>query len=611
MEFKDLTQEQKQIVTAPIGNLKTVAVAGSGKTNCLSFRVKQLVDKYDVKPSEILMLTFSNKAAKEMTKRVSYLLPDQNFTSETFHSFGSKLTQKYHKELGLSKKFKILNQQDKKSLMELSRKRVLSSNKVRAVPKYNVLLEMYSGSLNHNMKFEEYAKKFYKITKPDVIDVIKLIFKEYIIQKQNNSFVDFDDLLLNTYDLLNDNRIRRQINKQYKHIIIDEFQDINFIQNEIIKKLNGNNSLFVIGDSNQCIYEWRGSDDKFIDSFEQDYPNAKVFHLTTNFRSTQEILDLAEDSINNNRPKEEVKLIAESEGGFKPIIFSAADPTDAYETTANDIVSNYSSELQNVAVLLRFNADCSDAKQIFDKMGIPAVIDKTKSLTSTKHFKDIKSLLAFIDDPNKDTIQPVLSNFGIIKSQQQDLIDYLKKINFNFSKFDYKNNVKVADIFRLIISLFFTKDNSISKNIELFYETFYKDNIIKNRTNHEQIFEDIERIIKQSKNFDDFNEFSNYYTINDDEEVSTRFTPSVKIMTLHKSKGLEFPHVYILGLNNGILPQSLTDEEVINERKLFYVGCTRAMNDLMICYYENDVDGEPLNPSIFIDELNEGVYDMG
>ena len=607
MEFKDLTSEQKIVVQAPIGNIRVTAVAGAGKTATLAFRVQELLNR-GVSPDEILLITFSNKAAIEMSKRVSYLIPDSNFSADTFHSFGNKLCKRFSSELGLPKDFKILKPDLKKTVMEEARKKILSESKVNSVPKYNVLLEMYSGAINHNMKFEDYITKFYNIKKPVVIETIKNIFKEYIFSKQNQGFVDFDDLLLNTYDLLNNARIKRIINKEYKHILVDEFQDINYIQSIIIKKLNGNDSLFIIGDSSQSIYEWRGSDSSYIQNFDKEFKNVQSYQLTTNFRSTQEILNYCEDSINNNPDSGEIKLRSNNSYGDLPAIFSADNPKEAYEIIATDISKNYLKELDNVAILVRYNAECSDVKRIFDKIGIPTVIDKTKSLTSTKHFKDIRNFLIFLEDPNPETCTNILPLFGIGKSKHQQLINDLKKVNFDFSKLN-SSDQKINAAAALLSGVFFKKGITISEKIDKFFELVYKDLILKSRTNHEQIFEDIDFIIKQSIAFKTFNDFENYYAINEDLESTS--AAAVKVLTVHKAKGLEFKYVYIIGLNEGYFPKNLDDpKEVENERKLFYVGCTRAKEALIICFYEHDINGQPLVPSIFIEEVSQQLYNF-
>ena len=609
MIFEDLTEEQKKLVTAPTGNICCFAVAGSGKTESIAFRALYLLER-GYQPDEILLLTFSNKAAREMSSRVNALVATNyneiiNFEAFTFHRLGLFLSRQYPHLLDIKPDFVVIDKKGRDPLMEQARSEIVARYKIKGLPKYTVISEIYSGTINHNDTFDEYMKKFYKIKNPSHLMAINQIFKRYIELKKENNLIDLDDLLLNALDLLQKDIVRQNVVSHYKTVLVDEYQDINWVQHDIIRLLNANNNTLVIGDKNQTIFEWRGSKDKYIENFPNEFPDVTTYYLTANFRSTQPILDFAADSINHNEQERPVELVSRIPffNPQLPMIFEGKTMEDLYNLAADDILCNFADDLQNTVVLLRYNADCETCQHVFEKRGIACATDSALLLSATKYFKDIDNFLKFINAPEDCNFKFILRLFGIVK-KPEEFVNILKKNNYDFHKDIVFENPTLQSKFNKLKELFFTKELTIAEQIEVFMQNFYSKIVYKTITKSEQAFEDINHIITQAKTFRDYKDFVDYFAVNNDLPAAS--TEHVKITTVHRAKGLEWNHVYLLGVNDNFFPKN--NEDLSNERKLFYVACTRARTDLIIGFYSKDTLGNDSYPSIFLEEINRDLY---
>ena len=611
----DLDKEQLRAVCAPLSNTCVFAIAGAGKTRVLTYRVANLIDN-GIKENNMLLLTFTNKAADEMVSRIKKLLNKNklSLTAGTFHSVASLFLRKYAKELGYKKSFDILDAKAQKSLIKNCREQYVRNYKVNDTefPSHNVLSEIYSGAINHNLTFVEFMKKYYPYIKGVTIDAILLIFQDYIDRKELTHCMDFDDLLLNFLDLLNNNKIRKEINEHFKYIFVDEYQDINWIQYEILELLNKNNDcLFVIGDSNQCIYQFRGSNDKYIDLFEKTHENVFRYHLNCNYRSTPEILQLAEDSINNNTVLYDVSLETINKAGTKPFVFGTQEKDDQIRLIAKDILECHTEHLEDVAILVRKGAEIEMIKEILAEEGVSSKIKGGSSLLQTKHFNDIYNILAFLENPaNEVAFKHTFTLFNVYKNNIDKVYDYLKTIKFDLSKYNFSLAPQVTAVMSLLISLYNAPYKNVSEKISQISDMFYKKYIHTKYTDANSVEEDIDYLFRSSLRFKEISQFIDFYVLERYKEKENDFDNSITIITMHKAKGLEWDYVYIPNLNRSEFPRSKerdvddNTEQVQNERKLFYVAITRAKKELVLSYSMESEDGKEIGPSVFLEELD-------
>ncbi len=615
---KDLDPEQLKAVNAPLTNTCVFAVAGSGKTRVLTYRVANLIDN-GIPEENMILLTFTNKAANEMVDRIKKLLNKTKLklTAGTFHSIASMFLRKYAEKIGYSKNFNILDDKAQKRLIKACRDEYVKNYKVKDTefPSFSVLTEIYSGSINHNISFVEYLKMYYPYFRGVTIDGILLIFEDYVARKNETNCMDFDDLLLNFYDLLQEKDIRAEINDYFKYIFVDEYQDINWIQYEILELLNANDNMFVIGDSNQCIYQFRGSNDKYIDLFEKTHENVNRFHLTYNYRSSPEILKLAQCSIDNNNLKYPTLLNTKNESGEKPFVFGTELKEDQLKLMAEDIIQNHRDELSEVAILVRKGAEVEKIKETLTAEGLPVRIKGGNSLLKTKHFNDIYNILAFFTNPaNEVACKHTLSLFGIYNNKIQEIYENLRVNKFNLNSFSLKLSPSISATIELIKDIYNQPYSNVSDKIEQIRTSFYERYAQLNYTNMDKVDEDLDELVLTSKRFKNLSQFIDFYVLERVKEKEIIKKDSVTIITMHKAKGLEWKYVYIPNLNKTEFPRSreadINDntDQVQNERKLFYVAVTRAKNELVLSYSMEE-DKRKLGPSVFLEELDPDVFD--
>lgn len=616
---KDLDDEQLKAVCAPLTNTCVFAIAGSGKTRVLTYRVANLINN-GIPENSMLLLTFTNKAADEMTSRIKTLLKKKKLTltAGTFHSIASLFLRKYSEELNISKRFDILDAKAQKTLIRKCRDQYVYNYKVKdsEFPSHNVLTEIYSGAINHNLSFVEYMKKYYPYIRGITIDGILLIFEDYVERKEQTNCLDFDDLLLSFYDLLKINKVREEITEHFRYIFVDEYQDINWLQYEILELLNASNSMFVIGDSNQCIYQFRGSNDKYIDIFEASHQNTQKYHLTYNYRSTPEILALAESSINNNPVSSHVYLHTKNSSSQRPLIFGTQTKEEQIRVIAEDIMDNHSSELNEVAVLVRKGAEIQEIREMLRTEGISAQIKGGNDLLNTRYFNDIYNILSFVENPyNEVAFEYTFSLMGLNVSTIKKIYSYLKKEKFRMDDFSLTLDKDSKNITKFLMNIQSKPYSNVSEKLEDIYNSFYRRYINMRYANASEIEEVVEFFINSSARFSTISQFLDFYILERNKEKEDKTKDTVTIITMHKAKGLEWKYVYIVNLNKTEFPRSKdkdiddNTEQVQNERKLFYVAITRAKEELTIGYSMKNTDKKDIGPSAFLEELDPKIFD--
>lgn len=644
MDLSGLNKEQKEAVLYNEGPLLIIAGAGSGKTRAITYNVAYLVEK-GVDPQNILAITFTNKAAAEMKERVESLLGNnskQVFIS-TFHKFCGRVLRVFIESIGYNRNFSIYDTDDqKKVLSKIIKDLGYDDKKVKARATINHI----SYCKNHDISIDEYKKS----ARSDMEKIYARCFEEYEKVMFKNNALDFDDMLLLTVRVLKTNeKARKTLSSKFKYILVDEYQDTNLVQFEIIKLLtqDNNNFLTVVGDDDQSIYKFRGADIRNILEFENVFNDAKVIKLTQNYRSTNNILRVANNVIKNNRGRKEKELWSENGDGTKVIFTEYEDDNSESYSIINDIKKkgNY----KNTAILYRTNAQSRKFEEMCVSFSIPYTLVGGVNFYERREIKDILAYMHILVNPSDTNSLFRVINVpkrGIGDTTISKIFDFAGQNNitpfeaiFNFDKLDVSPKIKekIKSFVELIILLKNENeiDGIIDKLLSNCYEEFlideYGDEDGKDRL--ENIYELRNKAITFKKTYSktadndilkDFAEnmsaqsiladflyeialVSDTDDLNDNEDKLT-------LMSLHASKGLEYDDVYMTGMNEGIFPsyQSITaddsNSEIEEERRLCYVGITRAKKNLYLSAARRRMHNGNYNTyliSRFIDEIED------
>mgnify|MGYP000875224355 FL=1 len=614
---ESLDKEQLAAVEAPIGNICINAIAGSGKTRVLTNRVANMIfNGYN--ESEMVLLTFTDKAAQEMKSRIKEILGrnELKLFAGTFHSIASRFLRKYATTVGRNKNFTILTPYMQKKLIDNCRTKVLESHgteKDNKFPECNVLADIYSSAINHNLTFAEIMKLYYHYLSGEQIDKIITIFEDYVTRKYEENLVDFDDLLISFYDILNNPETYEEITSHIKYVFVDEYQDINQIQYEILQKLNRNQSIFVIGDTAQCIYQFRGSRDEYIEEFALQYPNPHIYNITYNYRSDQKILSLAESVINKNRYTRTIKCNTMNQDGALPIIYQATTPMDEANQIA-ELIKPFGDQhgYNEVAVIVRKGVQASIIEQAFKKKGIPYSLGGQKSVYEQPYMKDLIALIAVHSNYKDETsfIHAIRVFPGVREAQAKTVYMELKKAGFNLNglKAHFDNNTFKAYVG--IKKIIMAKTTSVGDLINFITNTIFAQYVRVKYANAEEKLTEVKYLAKATQNITETGKFLDLISLGQVGEKEKKNENAVTIMTMHKSKGLEWDLVFIPFLTKGTFPRCrpkdyITNEQnVKNERNLLYVGITRARYQLFLSYSMFE-DNQKAGPSQFIEELEE------
>ena len=580
-----LNDKQIEAVNHKDGPCLVLAGAGSGKTRVLTERIIKLIDD-GVSPYNILAITFTNKAAKEMKDRVELKLgsvADSIFIG-TFHSFGLRVLRENYRSIGYTSNITILDQDDSKSLI----KRILKEEDLD--PKdYDIkhIINRISSSKNDGVSPSEYNRLFLR----DDDKVIARVYEKYLkLLKENNS-VDFDDLLLKPVELFKKSpEILEHYQERFKYILVDEYQDTNSIQYELC------NNIFVVGDANQSIYSWRNADYRNILNFERDYKNAKVVLLEENYRSTNNILKAANSVIKNNSEGKKLNLWTSSGDGEKIDYIRVEDEMKEASFAINKIkeLVSLGYSYKDFAILYRTNAQSRIIEQTCASNSIPYNVIGSYKYLDRKEIKDLIAYLNIIYNPSDSvSLERVINTPRRgIGAKTIDSIRNKAREN-NISMFDAIDSGKELEWKKIILELI--EDAKEMNLVEIIENTLTKtglrmeyenDKSIENERRLETLDEfkslalnfeengiyDLETFLENIMLVSDTGQYSN----NDDE---------VTLMTLHSAKGLEFKVVFILGMEEGIFPHNRSFEsasELEEERRLCYVGITRAKSKLYL-----------------------------
>ena len=587
-----LNDKQIEAVNHKEGPCLVLAGAGSGKTRVLTERIIKLIDD-GVSPYNILAITFTNKAAREMKNRVEAKLgtiSDSIFIG-TFHSFGLRIIRENYQELGLNSNVTILDQDDTKSLV----KRIIKEMDLDPND-YDVkhILNRISSSKNDGVTPGEYGRLYLR----EDDKIIARVYEKYInVLKENNS-VDFDDLLLMPVQLFKHHKdILERYQERFQYILVDEYQDTNSIQYELCKMLASKyKNIFVVGDHNQSIYSWRNADYKNILNFEHDYQNACVILLEENYRSTNNILKAANSVIKNNSEGKKLNLWTSSGDGDKVEYIRVDNEIKESEYVINKIkeLMDMGYQYNDFAVLYRTNAQSRVIEQTCTSNGIPYNVIGSYKYLERKEIKDLVSYLKLVYNPNDSVSLERVINVPRrgIGSKTIESIRGNAVLN-GISMFDAIDSGKELEWKKVILDL-------IEDSKELSLEDLIEDVLVKTgmRSEYEsdnsvesyRKLENLEEFKSLALNFEengiyDLESFLENIMLVSDTGQYAKSDDVVTLMTLHSAKGLEFKVVFIVGLEEGIFPHIRSFEsesELEEERRLCYVGITRAKSKLYL-----------------------------
>jgi len=625
-----LNPAQREAVEAIEGPVLILAGPGSGKTKVITHRVAYLIKSCGVNPNNIIAVTFTNKAAREMQERLEQVLGQavEALTLGTFHAICARILRREGKGIGLDSSFVIYDEEDQLSLMKQTLEE-LNLDPKQYAPR--ALRSAISSAKSRLINPEDYGQRVSSYFE-EIVHRVYQLYQQLLSQSQA---VDFDDLLMKTVQLLQHHpQILKRYQTKYVHILVDEFQDTNFVQYMLTKNLAGKyRNLFVVGDPDQSIYSWRFADLRNILSFEKDYPEAKVVFLDQNYRSTKTILEVASDIISANSRRKPKKLWTENENGTSVTVIESYNAEEEAQSVVNEIerlVGQEHISLKDCAVMYRVNAQSRALEETFLRYGMPYRLVGGTRFYQRREIKDIIAYLRLIHNAQDNVSLARIINIPVrgighrtlsqlqswAKAHNSSLFDAIAQLS-NEKILHQRITQTLAGFHTIMMELITqSRELSISALLDKVLEhTRYKEHIL-NREDGDDRWENIVELRSVASEYDGHNPEEALATflekvslISDIDELNER-AEAVTLITLHQAKGLEFPVVFIVGLEEGILPHRKCfddPEEMEEERRLCYVGITRAQERLYLLrsYRRSLFGGSTANPpSRFLQDVS-------
>ncbi len=633
---RNLNKMQKEAVFATEGPLLILAGAGSGKTKTMTNRIAYLIEEKGVSPYNILAVTFTNKAAAEMRHRVEALIGENlNMWITTFHSACMRILRQNIESLGYSRDFTIYDSQDQKTVIKECLTRENLDEKIFSIPYIQKIIgDCKNKGISPKAYEEPYAigSKEYKIAK---------VYEYYESILKKNNALDFDDLLLKVVELFESNReILNYYQDKFMYIMVDEYQDTNNIQYRFVKLLaEKHHNICVVGDDDQCIYQWRGADIRNILDFEKDFPNAKIIKLEQNYRSTSIILEAAHNVISNNSGRKSKKLWTEKDKGDRIRYYKAYTEKDEAHFIANEInrLKGINNKYLDFAVLYRTHAQSRALEEALSLYEIPYRIFGGLRFYDRKEVKDMVAYLKLVQNSvDEISIKRVINapkrGIGnktiekldkVAQVRNESLFDVIKdeeiiegmsakagKGLYSFASVivhyqEEKNHMKVSELYEALL-----KDTGYLNDLES-QDTVESRSRIENLQEFKSVIYDFEHENEEGNLF----EFLEKISLMTDIDNYDATEDAVLLMTLHSAKGLEFPVVFMPGMEEGLFPGRRSFESMDGleeERRLCYVGITRAREKLYLTHSEQRMlYGRPefLPISMFISEIEKDLFE--
>jgi DNA helicase-2/ATP-dependent DNA helicase PcrA len=640
----ELNEAQYAAVTSTPGQALVIAGAGSGKTRTLTYRVAYLLDN-GILPENILLLTFTNKAANEMLERVRTLLNLETVRlwGGTFHSIGNRLLRLHCERLGYRRGFSIMDREDQGDLIETVISAAAIDKDTLKFPKAEVLADMFSLADNICCPLQEIIDTRYPYF-DQVADGIHKVQAAYKEKKLETNSMDFDDLLVLVVRLLAENDdLRAYYQRQFQFVLVDEFQDTNTLQSDLVDMLAGpNGNLMVVGDDAQSIYSWRGADVTNILNFDQRYPLAKTYKIETNYRSVPEVLALANDAIDMNRGQIRKSLIAaRASKGMLPALLAVDSSSAQAEFIAQRIteLQDEGVELDEIAIIYRAHYHSLEIQMELASRGIPFAITSGLRFFEQAHVKDVAAFMKFAVNRQDEVsflrmvrLIPGVGTASAVKLWRDWMkLDVARDIPMPGKFSDYLLSMKVpAKAKETWEQVAYTLDELMQEGMPVLpaamipsiVEGVYKDYMNAKFKNAEQRMQDLEKLEEFSTRYDDPMEFLGQLALlsgvdtDNAPAADTAERKSVTLTTGHQAKGLEWNVVFLVWLAEGMFPNKRVLDEggevgIEEERRLFYVMATRAKDELYLMYpviNHHARDGTVvMRPSRFLADLSPGL----
>jgi DNA helicase-2/ATP-dependent DNA helicase PcrA len=630
--LENLNEPQIKATTIVNGAVQVIAGAGSGKTRVIAARIAYLISQ-GISPYQILALTFTNKAAREMKSRIARIVGEsvaERIWAGTFHSIFARILRYESQSTGYSRDFSIYDTEDSRNLIkEIFKELNINSKEFQSASIHGYISKLKNELIPYQ-EFQEQAQNTYQRT-------VGTIYQYYQTYLKDNNAMDFDDLLLITLNMFeNDKDILEKYQSQFKYILVDEFQDTNRPQYLIVRHLSkAHSNIFVVGDDAQSIYRWRGADIRNILEFTKDFPDAKQIRLEQNYRSTRIIIDAAHSVIENNKNQIKKKLWTENEKGELIEVLESEDDNNEGDRICAKIIQLLENKFnyEDIAILYRTNAQSLLLERALRLRNIPYQVFGGLSFYQRKEIKDVVSYLRLLINPDDSVSLLRIINEpprGIGRTSLDHLITYARTRDISlFDAFVNANNIpELQNRAKLSINNFVQLIKNYQEKLEYLkledvvpdyikevgilemYQDIDSNEMSDRWNNIQQLLNDIIRFSKDNLNLT-LSDYLQQVSLLTDFDTTEFEKNKITLMTLHTAKGLEFPVVFITGLEKGLFPiirNHFSFDEEEEERRLFYVGITRAKKRLYLTYakrrsrfgyYENQA------PSNFLYEINK------
>ncbi len=610
IDYEDLlNKEQLGVVKNGDGYSLVLSGPGSGKTRTLTFRVAYLLEK-GVDPKNILLLTFTKKAAKEMIARIERLIGSDahRVLGGTFHHVGNYYLRKYGDRLGYDRSYTILDQEDSKNLIQVIKDDVDENNDLPGAKTLQMLISL---STNSDESILEIADQLNSGVEREMMEEIQ---RRYQSRKKKRNLMDYDDLLTNWLELMKLPELKKEIPKRFEYVLVDEYQDTNVIQDRILEKVSSHHqNLMVVGDDSQSIYSFRAAEIKNILNFSDRYP-AKTFKLETNYRSTPQILGLANCIIKNNKSKLDKDLKAVKKEGENPTMACLASPREQ----SRFIVQKLTGDLNPAesAILFRAHYHAAGLELELAKEGIPYVVRGGTRFFEQAHVKDVSAFLKLIvnfrDEPSWIRVLKKQDGVGDAYAQRAtDVIagfdseeDIFKNKSEILSKLPSRVAPKAEEIIDLMKAV--KEAESTEEGLSVLLENWYEKKLDSDYDNPKERMEDLKQLVELSGEYNDLQEMLSDFALSEEFNMEDSNGQALTLSTIHQAKGLEWKNVFIISLKEGKFPHKKSVEEnlIEEERRLFYVAVTRCKENLFLTYPVFEKRGSG-GPSRFLREVED------
>jgi DNA helicase-2/ATP-dependent DNA helicase PcrA len=614
---RELNEQQQAAVMAVPGPALVIAGAGSGKTRTLTYRVAFLLEQ-GIPPDRILLLTFTNKAAREMMRRVADLLGQElaELWGGTFHSIGNRILRRHAAVLNYQRDFSILDREDSRHLLATCLAESGFETKETRFPKAEVLAEIFSMAVNTSKPVSEILAEQYDMFEPLAGPIAELL-ERYAERKRRSNAMDFDDLLVLWLRLLQSNaEVLEQYQRRFQFILVDEYQDTNKLQSDLIDLLGARHkNVMVVGDDAQSIYAWRGANYENILKFPDRYPGAQVYKIETNYRSTPEILQVANAAIRRNVRQFPKELAAARKSGSRPALVVAGDAGEQASFVAQRVLElrEEGTDLNEMAVLYRSHFHALELQLELTRRNIPFSITSGIRFFEQAHIKDVAAYLKLVTNPSDELsfkrIVQLLPGIGgkgadklwarfmaVVSGSEggsASATPIARALQASAASVPKKAAVAWAQLAATAAQLEGegTKGNA-SEMIRIVIEAGYDEFLAENYTNHKSRLEDLQQLALYARQFGALDEFLTQLALltnveAEEDRPAQKDDEQLRLSTIHQAKGLEFDVVFVIMLCDGLFPSEWsmeTPEGEEEERRLLYVSITRARNELYLTY---------------------------